>query len=54
MKNNLLVEQLSYNGEELTPTAVQLISYSPTSFNQTKLNFGIMKISNLIQIQRIG
>src|SRR5574344_1797088 len=37
MKNNLLVEQLSYNGEELTPTAVQLISYSPTSFNQNEV-----------------
>ena len=37
MKNNLLNETLSYNGEEVTPTSIQLISYSTTGMDTTPI-----------------
>ena len=39
MKNNLLIEQLSYNGEEITPTSVQLISYSSNDLTKETVEY---------------
>ena len=39
MKNNLLTEQLVYNGESRTKTHIHFISYTHTAFHETQDNF---------------
>ena len=38
MKNNLLTEQLAYNGDSRTKTHIHLIRYSAGTFEETLLD----------------
>ncbi len=41
MKNNLLNDKLSYNGEESAPTSIELVTYSSSAFSTTAIQGSI-------------